>query len=87
MSLLETSSGVSTAIHWEYEMNLSQEETQTVILALREYREHWNTKHDQELFEEINHLMRRFQQSLNQKVIYEERIEKKMRTLTTITDH
>ena len=59
-------------------MNLTQEETQIVILALREYREHWNTNEEQELFEEINHLMRRFQLSLNQKVIREERIKKKM---------
>lgn len=60
-------------------MNLSQEETQTVILALREYREHWNDQEHQDLFEEVNDLMRRFQLSLNQKVIYEERIEKKMK--------
>ena len=60
-------------------MNLTTEETQVVILALREYREHWNTNEHQELFEEVNHLMRRFQLSLNQKVIREERIEKKMK--------
>lgn len=60
-------------------MNLTQEETQIVILALREYRENWNTNEHQELFEEVNHLMRRFQSSLNQKVIREERIEKAMK--------
>lgn len=60
-------------------MNLTQEETQTVILALREYREHWNTTDHQELFKEVNDLMRRFQLSLNQKVIRKEWIEKKMK--------
>jgi hypothetical protein len=46
-------------------MNLTQEETQTVILALREYREHWNNEKDKDFFDDVNHLMRRFQDSLN----------------------
>lgn len=68
-------------------MNLTQEETQTVILALREYREHWNDQEHQDLFDEINHLMRRFQSSLVSKNIYKEHRTKKMRPLTTINDH
>ena len=68
-------------------MNLTQEETQIVILALREYREHWNTNEEQELFEQVNHLMRRFQSSLEKKTIYREYRTKKIRRLTTIEDH
>tara|TARA_R100001440_G_scaffold61750_1_gene81673 strand:- start:1354 stop:1548 length:195 start_codon:yes stop_codon:yes gene_type:complete len=58
-------------------MNLTTEETQVVILALREYREHWNTNKHQELFEEVNFLMRRFQTSLSKKTIYKEHRKKK----------
>ena len=46
-------------------MTLTTEEIQAVILALREYREHWNNDQDKHFFDEINNLMRRFQDSLN----------------------
>ena len=68
-------------------MNLTTEETQTVILALREYREHWNDQEHQDLFEEVNHLMRRFQSSLSSKTIYKEYRVKKVRTLTAVNDN
>lgn len=68
-------------------MNLTQEETQTVILALREYREHWNNEKDKKSFDEVNHIMRRFQLSLNSKVIYKEHRDKKNYTTTTIQEH
>ena len=68
-------------------MNLTREETQTVILALREYREHWNSDKDKDFFDEINHLMRRFQLSLNGKIIDEEHSNKKNYSTMTIQDH
>ena len=60
-------------------MNLTTLETQTVIMALREYREHWNNEKDKKSFDQINHIMRRFQLSLNSKAIYKEYREKKMK--------
>ena len=45
-------------------MKLSQTETQTVILALREYREHWSSSEHKKSFDEVNKLMHRFQRSL-----------------------
>ena len=53
-------------------MNLTTEDTQTVILALREYREHWNDEKNKQLFDQVNHLMRRFQSSLEKKVFYKQ---------------
>ena len=60
-------------------MNLTTEETQTVILALREYRERWNNQKHKKSFDEVNHLMRRFQLSLNSKAIYKQWRERKMK--------
>ena len=46
-------------------MNLSIDETQTIILALREYREHWNTAEKQKQFDKVNSLMRKHQALLS----------------------
>lgn len=53
-------------------MNLSIDETQTIILALREYREHWNTEEERKQFDKINALMRKHQKLLgNQQLSYD----------------
>jgi hypothetical protein len=53
-------------------MNLSIDETQTIILALREYREHWNTEEERKQFDKINALMRKHQALLgNQQLTYD----------------
>tara|TARA_X000001382_G_C3067386_1_gene146328 strand:- start:234 stop:494 length:261 start_codon:yes stop_codon:yes gene_type:complete len=65
-------SGVKIVTHLEYEMNLSIDETQTIILALREYREHWNTAEERKQFDKINALMRKHQAFLgNQQLSYD----------------
>ena len=51
-------------------MNLSIDETQTLILALREYREHWNTAEKQKQFEKITALMRKHQKLLGNQQLW-----------------
>ena len=51
-------------------MNLSIDETQTIILALLEYREHWNTAEKQKQFEKITALMRKHQKLLGNQQLW-----------------
>ncbi len=67
-------------------MNLSIDETQTIILALREYRELWNTEEEQKQFDKVNALMRKYRSLLgDQQLSYDATNEVWEKTLPGVT--